>query len=233
MIRPLAACLLAVLLAACTTLAADDPKPDDPDPVLIKKKKKTDLTKDEKPKPKDGDPKDEPPAEVDEKEVLERINKNIEAAKKRLEKKDVGDGTQQAQKDIAKDLGALLEQAKKQQQNQQQADNNSSPNSGQSKNTQTSKRPRRDSSTKSGTKTNPETQAKESKTNGGGLGRMGEDGPSKMADLYKDIWGHLPETLRLEMDAYARDKFMVKYNDLLKQYYSTIAEKGRRSENDK
>ena len=58
-------------------------------------------------------------------------------------------------------------------------------------------------------------------------GGRGKDGRGKIADLYKDIWGHLPETLRQEMDAYSREKFMAKYNDLLKQYYSTIAEKGR------
>ena len=50
---------------------------------------------------------------------------------------------------------------------------------------------------------------------------------SKIADLYKDIWGHLPETLRQEMNQYSREQFMAKYNDLLKQYYSRIAEKGR------
>jgi hypothetical protein len=30
------------------------------------------------------------------------------------------------------------------------------------------------------------------------------------------------------MDQYSREQFMAKYNDLLKQYYATIAEKGRR-----
>ncbi|MFL5245273.1 MAG: hypothetical protein ACJ8FY_24520, partial [Gemmataceae bacterium] len=57
----------------------------------------------------------------------------------------------------------------------------------------------------------------------------GDGGPDKLADLYKDIWGHLPETLRAEMNAYAsREEFMAKYRDLLKQYYTTIAEKGQR-----
>jgi len=50
----------------------------------------------------------------------------------------------------------------------------------------------------------------------------------KVAELYKDIWGHLPETLRQEMTQYTREQFMPKYNELLKQYYATIAEKGRK-----
>ena len=60
----------------------------------------------------------------------------------------------------------------------------------------------------------------------GGNGPKGE--MSKIADVYKDIWGHLPETLRQEMNQYSREQFMAKYNELLKQYYATIAEKGRR-----
>ena len=49
-----------------------------------------------------------------------------------------------------------------------------------------------------------------------------------MADLSKDVWGHLPEALRQQMDAYARETFMLKYQDLLRQYYATLAEKGRK-----
>jgi hypothetical protein len=63
--------------------------------------------------------------------------------------------------------------------------------------------------------------------NATGGGRSKEQ-MSKLADVYKDVWGHLPETLRQEMDQYSREQFMAKYNELLKQYYATIAEKGRR-----
>jgi hypothetical protein len=49
------------------------------------------------------------------------------------------------------------------------------------------------------------------------------------ADLYKSIWGHLPETLRAEMNAYSNTKgFMPEYEALISRYYSTIAEQGRR-----
>ena len=61
---------------------------------------------------------------------------------------------------------------------------------------------------------------------GGGTSQRSE--LSKIADIYKDIWGHLPDKLRQEMDQYSREQFMAKYQDLLKQYYATIAEKGRR-----
>jgi hypothetical protein len=53
---------------------------------------------------------------------------------------------------------------------------------------------------------------------------------NKLTEIYKEIWGHLPETLRAEMNAYGREQFMEKYSELIRQYYRTIAEKGRRKE---
>jgi hypothetical protein len=51
---------------------------------------------------------------------------------------------------------------------------------------------------------------------------------NKLGELYKDVWGHLPEKMRMEMDSYFKDRFMPRYNDLLKQYYSTIAEQNKK-----
>lgn len=237
----LLACFLTTVVAS-----ADDPKPADPPPV-IEKKKKVDppKTKDADPKkdpdkkapdkkdvdPKKDDPKDDPaPDGADGKKLLERINKNMEESKDRLAKKDPGAATREIQKDIVKDLDALI----KQQQDQNQPMGGSSSSSSNSKNskgqTSRSKRPssRPEKMAGSDTKNKPEpstgTQA------GAGNGNPSGDA-TKLADSFKAIWGHLPETMRLEMDAYAREQFMPKYSELLKQYYSTIAE--RRREGDK
>ncbi len=68
---------------------------------------------------------------------------------------------------------------------------------------------------------------------GGGDGAKKDD-PRKdkntIADLYKDIWGHLPARDRTKMDVYSRERFMPRYEDLLRQYYRTIAEQGKRNE---
>jgi hypothetical protein len=62
-----------------------------------------------------------------------------------------------------------------------------------------------------------------------GAGKGGRQGEmNKIADLYKDIWGHLPETMRAEMDAYARERFMAKYEELIKQYYDRASRESRR-----
>jgi hypothetical protein len=60
---------------------------------------------------------------------------------------------------------------------------------------------------------------------------MPQKGPTvKVPDLYKDIWGHLPERLRQEMDMYYREQFMPRYQELLRQYYSSLAERKRPGE---
>ena len=52
--------------------------------------------------------------------------------------------------------------------------------------------------------------------------------PDSLGDFAKDIWGHLPDTLRQEVDHYYREQFMPRYRDLLQQYYLRLAETERR-----
>jgi len=54
------------------------------------------------------------------------------------------------------------------------------------------------------------------------------DQANRLADLSKGVWGHLPETMRQELDLYYRDRFMPRYSDLLREYYSSIADGERR-----
>jgi hypothetical protein len=65
---------------------------------------------------------------------------------------------------------------------------------------------------------------------GGGGGQSVGPESSKLAEIYKEEWGHLPEALRAPMDAHSREKFMAKYNDAIKQYYITVAEKSRKKD---
>jgi hypothetical protein len=57
-------------------------------------------------------------------------------------------------------------------------------------------------------------------------------GARQMADVVKDVWGHLPETLRQDVDHYYRDRFMPRYRELLQQYYSRLAEQDHRPRSD-
>jgi hypothetical protein len=85
---------------------------------------------------------------------------------------------------------------------------------------------------------NGETGGKNDRPAGDGSGdRFGKASPKrkdeKLADLYKDVWGHLPDRLRQEMDLYYREKFMPRYSELLRQYYAALAEQKRAGTEDR
>jgi len=42
-------------------------------------------------------------------------------------------------------------------------------------------------------------------------------------EVTKEVWGHLPDKLRQQVTQYYKEQFMPKYSDLLKQYYSSLA----------
>jgi hypothetical protein len=254
MIRNALGGLLVVLLALGAAALADDPaKPDQPEPpVRLKKKARPEAapTPEKQPEtppakkgevtPKKDEAKAEEARENAEKEAAEleqkiheltnRVSKNLRVAEERLEKKDPGEKTQQVQRDILEDLDELIKQTQQRQQQEQQSSSSSS-SSQQSKQSQQARarRMQRNRSTARRQTPSPKEQSLDPKTGNPRVGKSQQDGMSKIADLYKDVWGNLPETLRQEMDQYSREQFMAKYSDLLKQYYATIAEKGRKS----
>jgi hypothetical protein len=243
--------LLSTSTAAATEPPGEPPQPPDrlkkkdtpPAPKPIEEKGVPMRNTEQKEPVKPADSKDEPPRSrnpmdnpeapepIDQAEVLTRVAKNMRSSEDHLAKKDTGDGTRQIQRDILKDLDALIEATKRQQQQQQQQQNSPGASSSKSKRKQTAqgKRTQKDTapSNKSASrKDQPRDQTANQNGNGGTTKTT--EGMTKLADLYKDVWGHLPETLRQEMDQYSREQFMAKYNELLKQYYATIAAKGHR-----
>jgi hypothetical protein len=182
-------------------------------------------------------------------ETINRLSKNFRTVEDKLQKKDPGEGTQTVQRDIIKDLDELIDQTRKQeeqmqqqQQNQQNQQQQQGQKKGQSKRQRSLQAQRnRQQRNRSAQRQRQQGQQQLSRQQGQqqeepqGTGANPPDGAAKSgewaaksADLYKDIWGHLPETLRQEMTQYTREQFMPKYNELLKQYYATIAEKGRK-----
>jgi len=209
-----------------------------------------------KPPAKEGEPKKEAEPEPgnpeqDEKETLERLSRNLRTVDDRLAKKEVGDGTLQTQRDILKDLDSLIELSQRPPQNQDQKQqdaessaSDSKPSAGKQqqpngqgqrqRQTRGNRRVPRNGVAKGQKPGQPQgNQPKDpmGQPNAGdkpGAGNGGPQGENKLADVYKDVWGHLPESLRQEMNAYSREQFMAKYEDLIKQYYARIAEKSRR-----
>jgi hypothetical protein len=248
-------CLLA-LMASTMAVAADDPAaPSKPEPPVRLKKKakpvqppsKGDAAKEQEPKkgpasrPSASRPDDEetgedknpaaaPGAEA-EKEVVKRIAKNMRASEDRLSQHDPGTATRQIQGDILKDLDALIKQSEQPPPQSQQSQQDRSPNKqNRNEQNQNPRQQRAEKQRRQGGRSQQQQQRAAAAPAGEipGRGGVSKERMGKIADLYKDVWGHLPETMRMEMDQYSREQFMAKYSDLLKRYYSTIAEKGNK-----
>lgn len=257
--------LLTLLLAGMVFLAglafAQKPPAGEEPPVRLKKKKprgddkpriepdkadekkKEDKMDEEKPERKGESREAEPVTPQEEaKEVLQRVVQNVHKVDDRLAKNDLGEATQQTQRDILKDLDSLIQRNENpppqgdEQQDQQGGGNGSQDNKNQ-------KQGKGKSRGKSGTKSKQVPQQRRQRNesgsekkggkngqNGNGGGNRGSRDRNKNADLDKHgVWGHLPATLRAQMDAYSNPHpFMPKYDELIKHYYKTIAEQGRR-----
>jgi hypothetical protein len=310
MTRRCLALLLAALVTLCGLSAVADEPPTDPGdaPLRLKKKPKVEDKKPEsvKPAPKNADEtkpdaktrerkpdeaKDEPvpsEPEKDEKEVMERLTRNLRTVDERLGKGDPGDATRQLQEDILKDIESLIrmgenpppgggggggtppdqnqgdpdqDQKQKGQQGQGSANKGQSGQPGaksgsgqrQDGTEQGSARGKRRSDgrqrgqlargkARGGQQTasgpprlrpgeqQPGTPDKGNQGDNPGGGGNSQADINRNADLNKqDVWGHLPESVRAAMNAYAgRQEFMAKHESLIRKYYSTIAAEGRR-----
>lgn len=84
-------------------------------------------------------------------------------------------------------------------------------------------------------KLEPKEGGKDEKPDGQGFGKASPKRENdKLADLYKDVWGHLPDRMRQEMDLYYREQFMPRYSELLRRYYAALAEqKNKKGPEDK
>jgi hypothetical protein len=70
---------------------------------------------------------------------------------------------------------------------------------------------------------------KNSKSGDGGKSDPSKDKLNPAADVFKEAWGHLPETLRAELNAYGvPNQFMDRYDEMIRKYYARVAEKGAR-----
>jgi hypothetical protein len=172
----------------------------------------------------------------------------MQAAEKKLKDSDAGRDTQQLQKQVLENLDKLLERAKNpppasespmsgsaQKDPQSGGQSQSQPSSAGSSRREKRAAERRQQQQARGQQ-GRQPGSMEPSTVPGANGNPPPDrrmttrtGPAdSLADVAKDIWGNLPDTLRQEFDHYYREQFMPRYRDLLQQYYLRLAETERR-----
>jgi hypothetical protein len=225
--------LLLFAIGLWSAVAEEPPTKAEP-PVRLRKKEKPNAAEKGPPelppanpsKEKEAPPPLDPPQ--DEAAILARLSRNLQACEDRLAKNDAGATTRGIQQEVLHEIDSLIKDKQRPRQPGQQQ-SSSGDAKAQSKSPPSPQPPfPQDQLTKSKSPRRQETPKNPGPNGGEGRRKPREEGATKIADLYKDVWGHLPEKLRQEMDQYAREQFMAKYTDLLRQYYATIAEKGHR-----
>ena len=287
--------ILAMLFFGLTLpalFAADEPSPEPGDaPPRLKRKKRTGeppktekkapdkeapvpKAKDEEPLvPEDGDRGGEP--EEDEKDILERIGKNMRAVEEKLGSRELGEPIRQQQSDILRDIDKLIKKSenpsrggggggqpppqggedegqgqdkeKSQQGKSGQGKSKAGGQGGQQgskgmakggrqprhqRQAGGSKRGNQKGTTSARNQPGPGTGQQPNPKGGnnpgaGGTGKL--DPPAAEKRAVNDLWGHLPESLRAEMNAYSNPQpFLPRYDRLIREYYKTIAEQGRK-----
>jgi hypothetical protein len=236
------------------------------EPAKEKDKPEAKKEKEEPLVPEDG----RPVEDEDEKDVLERVAKNMRSVEEKIANRELGEPTAQQQRDILKDIDSLIKKSEQQsgggggnnqpqpqggeqdQQDQQQGgaqqkqQKGGMQKGGQQGGRQQARsgrgRPRRELRSERGGRQRQDRMAKNNPQQGGNQPQpgpqgnnpgQGGDGPNDPRvvnpEVVKDVWGHLPESLRAEMNAYSNPQpFMPRYDRVIREYYRTIAEQGRK-----
>jgi len=173
---------------------------------------------------------------------MERIIAGMREAHDRLARANTGPETRQVQQRVIEDLEKLLEQLKNQQNAQQNQNQNQNQNQ---KNQQQNSRNRRRgkqgarqpdprNSARGGTQNQPAGQqqrgndpASDSEERVDPARALAEEAARREL-MIKDIWGHLPPQIREALRNAYNEKYLPKYEDLVKKYYESLAERNRK-----
>jgi len=139
---------------------------------------------------------------------LAKIAQRMRTAEGRIAGRDTSTATQQVQQQIVQDLAALLEQARR-----QQGTGNKQPPGGGSGAAQ--------AGAGSG---NPAPGPARDSTSRLERGSKEQTETTDVKDLFRRIWGNLPDKLREEMQASLSEQFLPKYERLIEEYYKRLAE---------
>jgi hypothetical protein len=156
---------------------------------------------------------------------LEQAIRAMREAQKRIDGKDAGLKTRELQQDVVKNLEQLIEAVKQQAQ--------SSPSGGKSPKPQDGDPMQKGSKPPEPAETKPGDDGKTRKDKSPESTDKARDAENRQfAPLSSDrmsnkVWGHLPEKLREKLLNVYQDKYLPKYDDLVRRYFESLAEEGR------
>jgi hypothetical protein len=175
---------------------------------------------------------------VTETQRLERAIDGMRRASQRIETDDTSAETVELQRRVLADLEKLLESLKRRQQgrsnNPQQ-----NPQQGPQQNDRQQLPPLQPDQQNSGKRQEQQSQSQDSQRQRTEAEKAREsqarENPAAPTDeearrqrMIKDVWGHLPPHLREAIGRTFNEKYLPKYDELIKQYYETLAERNRK-----
>jgi hypothetical protein len=174
---------------------------------------------------------------ADEIDRLERAIGGMRSAQKRIAGSDTSPETQKIQERVIQDLERLLAFLKKQQNrrsSQQNQNDNQQDQQNERLKLEKSQGNPQNSGSKKGTDPKDSQGDRRSDDKSTDSQERSDAARAKAADesrrlqLIKDVWGHLPPHLRDAMQTAFSEKYLPKYEDLVKKYYEALAEKNRK-----
>lgn len=180
----------------------------------------------------------------DDVERLERAIAGMRQAQQRMEEKDSGKSTQEIQQRVVKDLDFIINslQNPKQPPQDQNQDQQNQKNKQQQKGKQRrqlrmmSRRQQREmreqmqkqqqQASRNQQEMDPEQKSRDTSQSQAPTKAPKED-KDRQKELVKDVWGHLPPNVRDQLLNAFSEKYLPKYEDLVRRYYEALAEKNR------
>jgi len=165
---------------------------------------------------------------------LERAIEGMRDAQKKLADKETGKPTRDVQEQVIKDIEKLIELAKQPPPPSQNPNQSRNPRPKPKPQDQPDQNDRPESKPESsGSSGAPQTadqktesdRARES-TDEQRQAREREAELARRRDMIKDIWGHLPPSLRQKLLNVGDEKTVPKYDDLVRRYFESLAEEG-------
>jgi hypothetical protein len=166
---------------------------------------------------------------ADSNDRLEEAIEGMRNAQKRLAGSDTSPETQKIQGRVVTDLEGLLALLKMQQQNRQnnpQSSSDQNPDRNRAKQRPRTKKPDpQDPDPRSGQRSDDKTPDSEERSD---AARAKAAHDARREQMIKDVWGQLPPHLREAMRNALRENYLPKYDELIKKYYESLAEKNRK-----
>ena len=182
------------------------------------------------------------PLELEESELTDaetatdQVNPIIEgmrSAQQRISDKKTDEETQLLQKEILKDLDELIKQLSSQRSNRAPPNSPPPPQQRQQQQQQRpedgrpNQSPRQQSAGGAGRR-KPENRASQP-TEKSERGRLTKAELERRRHLAREVWGHLPPTLRKELLNIFNENYLPKYEDHIRRYYEALAEQSRKN----